>query len=718
MYYSAGNFEAFAHPKKPEGLENKSAYIIGTGLAALSAPLRSISCAMRQMPGENIHVLRQGPGTRRRARWRVLLFPAEGYVMRGGREMDNHFEVMWDLSTARCPAHRRPEGVSVLDHYYWLNKEDPNYSQCRATKASSATMRTRRSRASSGSPTRRRMEILKLYLASGRRPRHDKPITDYFDDEVLNSNFWLYWRTMFAFENWHSALEMQLLHPPLHPSHRRPARLLRALRFTRYNQYESMILPMVKYLESHGVEFRYNTKVENVNSRLAAGAGPKREHTGVGQDTIQKIQATSGFFKRNPASTPTKKLAVRIDVDHEGDKSSIDLTENDLVFITNGGLRGERPPMGAQNTPAGIEPRRSSPVRRLGHVEPHRRPVDPSFGHPEKFIYDPNLTKWMSATATTLDDTIPAYIEKITGRSPFGGHTVTGGIVTVEDSNWLMSWTVNRQQQFRNQPKDMISAWIYGLFPDKPGNYIRKPMQDCTGMEICEEWLYHMGVPEEQIEELAKNHCNTVPVMMPYVDAFFMPRELGDRPDVVPDGAVNFAFIGQFAEEPRDTIFTTEYSMRTGMEAVYTLCDVDRGVPEVWNSEYDVRDMLNAAVKLRDGQPLTTFGRNNVERKAIAFALGRTRGTYIYDMLKVYGAIADPKHPVDMKPGMRFDESFNEADEQRLMQHAKEAEAEAFATPCSADAPVAADTVDTVDTVAPAAAPDGALEPGENDSAK
>lgn len=271
---------------------------------------------------------------------------------------------------------------------------------------------------------------------------------------------------------------------------------------------------------------------------------------------------------------------------------------------------------------------------------------------------------------------------------------------------------MNRQQQFRNQPKDMISAWIYGLFPDKPGNYIRKPMQDCTGMEICEEWLYHMGVPEEQIEELAKNHCNTVPVMMPYVDAFFMPRELGDRPDVVPDGAVNFAFIGQFAEEPRDTIFTTEYSMRTGMEAVYTLCDVDRGVPEVWNSEYDVRDMLNAAVKLRDGQPLTTFGRNNVERKAIAFALGRTRGTYIYDMLKVYGAIADPKHPVDMKPGMRFDESFNEADEQRLMQHAKEAEAEAFATPCSADAPVAADTVDTVDTVAPAAAPDGALEPG------
>ena len=91
------------------------------------------------------------------------------------------------------------------------------------------------------------------------------------------------------------------------------------------------------------------------------------------------------------------------------------------------------------------------------------------------------------------------------------------------------------------------------------------------------EWLYHLGVPEDQIQELAANSANTVPVMMPYIDAFFMPRNDTDRPRVVPEGAVNFAFLGQFAETARDTIFTTEYSMRTGMEAVYTLLDVDRG---------------------------------------------------------------------------------------------------------------------------------------------
>ena len=127
---------------------------------------------------------------------------------------------------------------------------------------------------------------------------------------------------------------------------------------------------------------------------------------------------------------------------------------------------------------------------------------DPSFGHPEKFCSDPNATKWMSATVTTLDGEIPPYIQKICKRDPFSGKVVTGGIVTVQDSNWLMSWTLNRQQQFRDQPKDQLCVWVYGLFPDKPGNYVKKPMTECTGEEICEEWLYHMGVPTDKIERL------------------------------------------------------------------------------------------------------------------------------------------------------------------------------------------------------------------------
>lgn len=153
------------------------------------------------------------------------------------------------------------------------------------------------------------------------------------------------------------------------------------------------------------------------------------------------------------------------------------------------------------------------------------------------------------------------------------------------------------------------------------------------------EWLYHIGVPENEIEELAEHSANTVPVMMPYIDAFFMPRNDTDRPKVVPDGAVNFAFLGQFAEIARGTIFTTEYSMRTGMEAVYTLLDVDRGVPEVWGSTYDIRDLLNATIQLRDGKPLTDMDLNLVEKLAVKKLLEKVEGTDIEKLLKEYHVI-------------------------------------------------------------------------------
>jgi len=203
----------------------------------------------------------------------------------------------------------------------------------------------------------------------------------------------------------------------------------------------------------------------------------------------------------------------------------------------------------------------------------------------------------------------------------------------------LLSWTINRQPQYRNQPKGQVLVWLYGMFSDRPGNFIKKAMRDCTGMEICEEWLYHLGVPEDQIEELAKNSANTVPVMMPFASAYFQPREAGDRPDVVPNGCVNFAFIGNFAETPRDTVFTTEYSIRTAMEAVYTLLNVDRGVPEVWGSVYDVRDLLNATIAMRDGKPITEMKLDIKQKIAVKELLKKVEGTEIEKLLNAYHVI-------------------------------------------------------------------------------
>ena len=127
---------------------------------------------------------------------------------------------------------------------------------------------------------------------------------------------------------------------------------------------------------------------------------------------------------------------------------------------------------------------------------------------------------------------------------------------------------------------------------------------------------------------------------MPYINAFFQPRKESDRPKVVPDGAVNFAFIGQFAETPRDTIFTTEYSMRTGMESVYTLLDIDRGVPEVWASKYDVRELLRACYYAIDKKPITEFKELSfIEKFVLNQVLNRVKGTDIEILLKDSGLI-------------------------------------------------------------------------------
>lgn len=591
MYYSSGNYEAFAHPKKPEGVDHKSAYIIGTGLAALSAACYLVRDG--QMKGERIHIFEKDPIPG--GACDGFEYPGVGYVMRGGREMDNHFEVMWDLF--RSIPSIETEGVSVLDEYYWLNKEDPNYSLCRATVNQGQDAHTDKKFAVSD---KAQMEIMRLFFTPDEE-LYDKRIDEYFDDEVFDSNFWLYWRTMFAFENWHSALEMKrYIKRYIHHIGGLPD--FTALRFTKYNQYESMILPMVKYLENAGVVFHYNTKVVNVEFDV----------------------------------TFNRKQATRIELETEGEARFVDLTEDDLVFITNGGCV-ENSAMGSQNTPAPY----NTEIKPGGGWDMWRRIAaqSPDFGNPDKFCYDSELCNWMSATVETLDQRIIPYIKNICKRDPFTGKVVTGGIVSVKDSSWLLSWTINRQPQFRSQPKDHCLVWVYALFNDRPGDYVKKPMRDCTGKEICMEWLYHIGVPENEIEELSENSANTVPVMMPYIDAFFMPRNDTDRPKVVPDGAVNFAFIGQFAETARDTIFTTEYSMRTGMEAVYTLLDVDRGVPEVWGSTYDVRDLLNATVKLRDGAPLTQMKLGFKEKIAVGKALDFIKNTDVEKLLKEYHVI-------------------------------------------------------------------------------
>ena len=591
MYYSNGNYEAFAKPLKPEGVERKSAYLVGSGLASLAAACFLIRDG--QMKGERIHILEEQklPG----GSCDGIKDPNRGYIMRGGREMENHFECLWDLF--RSIPSLETEDASVLDEFYWLNKQDPNYSLCRATINRGEDAHTDNKFTLSDKAS---MEIVKLFMTPD-EDLYDKTINDVFGDAFYQSNFWLYWQTMFAFETWHSALEMKLyIQRFIHHIGGLPD--FSALKFTRYNQYESLILPMVKYLEAHGVSFEYDTRVINV---------------------VFDIQGT-------------KKVAKQIVYVRDGEENTIDLIEDDLVFVTNGCCT-ESSVYGSQHQMPVVSVKDGEGA--CWDLWRNIAGQDAAFGRPEKFCSDIEKTNWESATITTLDERIPPYLQKICKRDPFSGKVTTGGIVTVKDSGWYMSWTINRQPQFKEQPRNQLCVWVYGLFTDRPGDYVKKPMGECTGIEITEEWLYHIGVPEDQIHDMAENSAICVPVMMPYITSFFMPRRAGDRPDVVPEGCSNFAFLGQFAETPRDTVFTTEYSVRTAMEAVYTLLDIDRGVPEVWGSAYDVRALLDATSKMMDGKKVIDVKVPLIVGVVEKKVLKAISGTVVEDVLRRYNVI-------------------------------------------------------------------------------
>ena len=288
IYYTNGNYEAFARPEKPEGVDEKHAYIVGSGLAALSAACFLVRDG--QMPGSHIHILEAmdiAGGA-----CDGIFDPSRGYIMRGGREMENHFECLWDLFRS-IPSLEVPN-ASVLDEFYWLNKHDPNYSLCRATEDCGKDAHTdgKFNLSQKGC-----MEIMKLFMTKD-EDLYDKTIEDVFDDEVFNSTFWLYWRTMFAFENWHSALEMKLYFQRfIHHISGLPD--FSALKFTKYNQYESLILPMQKYLEAAGVEFRFGVEVTNVIFEFKDG----------------------------------KKIASAIECKEHGVEKGIVLTENDLYSL-------------------------------------------------------------------------------------------------------------------------------------------------------------------------------------------------------------------------------------------------------------------------------------------------------------------------------------------------------------------------------------------------
>ena len=521
--------------KKFKNTKDARVYLIGSGIAGLASAHYLIKDA--GVPGENIHILEKDniAGGATDGAGDV----EKGFVVRGGRMHEMHYECYWEL-LSHIPSLEDPN-VSVRDESYDFNERFVSNGQARLLKDGKKL-----DVSSYGLSLKQQADFLKLTYVSEKSLGNDR-IEDWFDQAFFDTKFWYIWTSMFAFQKWSSLAEMRRYMKRFIHLVDGLYRLGGVMR-TKYNQYDSVVRPMRTYLEGKGVHFDMGQEVVDIDFNLSAD----------------------------------KKTATVL---HMKDKEEIVLGENDFVFFTNGSIT-ESTDNGSWDTPAklkGVEESGSWKLWKKLAVK------DKAFGNPSPFCDNIDLQKWYSFTATMKDNTFLDYMENFSGNVDG-----TGGLVTLTDSNWLMSIVIARQPHFPNQPDDVKIFWGYGLYPDRKGNYVNKTMAECTGAEMLEELYYHLKIQDLMKPVTAAGKVNCIPVAMPFVDSLFMPRTIGDRPDVVVKGATNFAFLGQFAEAPKDCVFTVEYSVRTAQMAVYGLFDTDKEVHPMYDSAHNPKYLIGA----------------------------------------------------------------------------------------------------------------------------
>lgn len=511
--------------------QNKKAYFIGGGLASLAGALYLIEDA--DFKGANIHILEALPilGGSNDGAGKI----PEGFVCRGGRMLNEEtYENFWELMS-RVDSLEMPN-ISVKDEILAFDHANPTNAKARLITRSGEILNAH----SMGFDTKDRIKLVKLFFAD-ENDLDDITIRDWFDDHFFTTNFWLMWQTTFAWQEWSSIFEFKrYMHRMLLEFSRIDT--LEGVTRTPYNQYESVIMPLQKQLEKYELQFHTNHTVTDI----------------IFKDN-EKITVTSLKYK-----------------DLTGEEKELVLDEEDLCFFTNGCIT-DNSNNGDYNTSAKYLPENPPSYSLWRKIADKKE----GLGNPDPFFKNPDETKWYSFTATFKNKKMLQFIEEFSGNKPG-----SGALMTFTDSSWRMSIVVAAQPHFKLQDENTAIFWGYGLYPDEIGDFVKKPMIDCTGEEILTELIQHLHFDKYE-NEIKESVINVIPTMMPYIDSLFQPRKKPDRPFVVPANSTNFAMISQFVEIPEDMVFTEEYSVRAARTAVYTLLDIDKKVVPVtehWKS--------------------------------------------------------------------------------------------------------------------------------------
>jgi oleate hydratase len=555
-------------------MKDTKVYIVGGGLASLASAAYLIRDGA--IPGENITVYEESAGVGGSLDAEKVN-AGEGYVMRGYRMLESKvYSCLYDLLSF-IPSLHAPY-KSVLDEFRDFNER---------VRITATSRLIEQGKVVESFPyhlqLKDRFRVLWL-LTRSENDLQDMTIADYFSPAFFTSNCWVQLCTTFSFQPWHSLVELKRY--ILRFYHVSPQlSSMECVRLTPYNEYESIVLPLATWLREQGVRFDLNTQVVDFEFDIVNGT-----------KSVRKLHC-----KR------------------EEENCVIGIDAQDLVFAT----------LGSMTANSSIGSMDKAPRENAAAKDPswllweNIARKEHALGRPSVFNGDRKKSKWTCFSITFRDPLFVDQLKIITGQQ-----VGTEGVITIKDSNWLISFAMTPYPYFKDQPEYVNVGWGYGLSTEKKGNYVKKKMSECTGREILVELCSHLGMQSHVDYILETSVC--IPCLLPYITSQFLPRNTEDRPRVVTKEIANLAILGQFCEIPDDIVFTLEYSVRAAQIGVYSLLHLDKKVTPIYKGYKNPQHVFNIVKTAMTPKVSGEFGRmmaQNLSRAAVVL-IGLVGGFY------------------------------------------------------------------------------------------
>ena len=498
----------------------------------------------------------------------------KGYIARGGRMLNYRTYVdLMDLLD-RVPSMTEP-CLTAAEDTRQFDAAHPTYDKARLLTGGQGIVDG--GKLGLNNKSRKLLTQLIMMPDSQEEKLDNITIADYFKDntEFFESNFWFMWETTFAFRTRSSAQELrrymhQMIYEFTQIEH------LVGVNRTRYNQYESIMKPLINYLENEGCHIVLNRRVIDWKFK---------------DSKMQDEITVTGLHMVNTKTDENEFIPVDDDT---------------AVIFTNGSIT-DSATLGDFNTPASENMDYGAASSLWKKASDHFY----NLGNPDKFFANRDASEWVSFTLTTKNHLFLNEITRITTQEPgnaLNSFISTEPVTPLGQKDVTMSIVVHHQPHFTSQKPNETVLWGYFLYPRRHGEIIDKPYIEMTGKEMLQELIGQLSKVDpgpinisDKEEEIMDSVINCIPVYMPYASALFNNRAKSDRPKVIPKHSTNLAFTGEFVEQPYQMIFTENSAVRSGEIAAFHFAGIPMSrLVKTPRYDKDVKTLLRAAKKMFD----------------------------------------------------------------------------------------------------------------------